>query len=308
MNKIKTIITAAIALSIIPMAHSQEQKPDTIAIFNDTQRVTITTTEGGSRVVITEESNDERLVSTKQTKSKHTYTITNSESGTFINSPLGWNVSRLLTGRKKAKRKIAPHSETDGLRGIYAGGLIPIGNQGAVNGGWEIGVKNLLIGEWIAGEGLPSLSIGAGLGWKFQTIGDGYVLGSDNGVLTLRAIPAGVHDASSRIKHFHFTIPITLFIPMHKSFGISIGAELHVNTYTTASASWNRIDPTNGLTEHIKTNYKGLHQKIATAELTATLGWKEAIGLYVSWAPMGPWKKGYGPQYKTLAIGASLNF
>ncbi|MCM1029286.1 MAG: hypothetical protein NC342_06725 [Pseudoflavonifractor sp.] len=293
-------LTALAAASPIS-ASAQSQSPDTIAVFNQANEVTITNSPAGNTVTIVEKN-------AIGVETRHTFTVSDGLSNPFINSPKGWNITRLFQSRQKVKSPARPHSRVDGARGIYAGGLIPIGSHGPVTGGWEIGVKNLIMGEWIAGRGLPSLSIGAGFGWKFQTVGHGFALYSQEGALCIMPRPDGVNDLSSRIKSFHLTIPITLTIPLHGKFAAALSGELHLNTYTTASTSWSMTDPTSRATERTKINYKGLHQKIATLELSAAIGWTDALGAYISWAPFNPFKKGYGPEYKTLAVGATINF
>lgn len=295
----KTKITAlVISLMTTTAAWAQNEVPDTIATFDNPNQIVITTTEDGNQTITVTDS----TASGKEVK--YIYNISSGDnSTTFIDSqkPGKWNLNKLFT--KKERRRRQSRCETIGMQGIYAGGLIPTGAHGAVTGGWEIGVNNIVAVEWSAGSGLPSASIGAGLGWEFQTIGHGKALMSEQGVLSVISLPEEAHDIKSRIKRFHFTVPLTIFLPMDDSFGLSLGGELHLNTYTTASSSWST-----GEHSRESHSYKGLHQRIATVDITATLGWKDAAGVYVTYSPMKPWKDGYGSQYKTIAVGMSINF
>lgn len=237
---------------------------------------------------------------TTTTTTTETVTITKGTTEPMIDgvNPGRWDLSRIFN-KKKENRS----STKIGSAGLYAGGLIPTGSHTGITGGWEMGYNNLLCAEWSSGPGLPKVSIGAGFGWEFQTVGHGNILTCDNGILSVAPAPEDAHDISSRIKRFHFTVPLSVFIPMHGNFGLSLSGELHLNTYTTASSKW-RISGS----EQVKHSFKGLHQKIATIDLTATIGWRDAIGFYVTYAPMNPWMSGYGPQYKTIATGATITF
>lgn len=240
-------------------------------------------------------------VTTTTTTTTETVTVIKGDVEPMIDgiNPGRWDLSRLFNKASKSRRS----STKIGSSGIYAGGLIPVGSHAGITGGWEIGYNNLLCAEWSSGSGLPKVSIGAGFGWEFQNVGHSNILTCQNGVLAIAPAPEKAHDVSSRIKHFHFTVPLCVFIPMDGSFGLSLSGELHLNTYTTASSQW-RLDNS----EHVKHSFKGLHQKIATVDLTATIGWRNTIGFYVTYAPMNPWMDGYGPQYKTIATGATLTF
>ncbi|MCI9043129.1 MAG: hypothetical protein HFJ93_04395 [Muribaculaceae bacterium] len=296
---IKRIITAtALTLAMAATAGAQTEVTDTIADFTDVSTVTIVKSKDGTQTVtiISETAPDRKI--------DYTYTIAG-ESGTttFIDSenPGRWNINKLFPPKKS--RTNNSYVQTQAFRGLYAGGLIPVGNHGAITGGWEIGINNIMAVEWSAGRHLPSVRIGAGLGWEIQTVGHHQALQVSNGALSVISLPDECHDIKSSIKQFHLTVPLTLHLPFGSSFGLSLSGELHLNTYTTASSSW--TDSGNTKVTH---SFKGLHQKTATVDLTAFLGWRNAGGVYVTYSPMDRWKKGYGPQYKTIAVGASLNF
>ena len=56
------------------------------------------------------------------------------------------------------------------------------------------------------------------------------------------------------------------------------------------------------------TLYKGLQQRLFTAELTATLGICDIIGVYASWSPMTLFQSPYGPRLRSWSIGGTINF
>ena len=99
-------------------------------------------------------------------------------------------------------------------------------------------------------------------------------------------------------------MPFTIEQPIgSRGFSISAGAELHLNTYTTASVKTELISG-----EKVTNTYKGLHQRIATIEFTGMLGWTPGVAVYVRYAPFNPFIDGYGPDYKTISVGGMLYF
>ncbi len=293
--KFITAITTLLTLSF--SANAQTEGPDTISAKTTIEEITITS---GKRVSVME-------ISENSDTTCYTYIVTGENTGPVFLSPQGWDVGRLFRPRK-SRRGRNPWSKitTEGFKGVYAGGLIATGDHFPVTGGWEFGVKNVIALSIGADSGLPSLSIGAGLGWKFQTVGHGFVLGSSNGHLYLTPTPENSYNSSSRMRHFHFTIPISLHIPFHKTFGLDLGGELHLNSYSTATSTWDALSPTEGMIGKQKWIFKGLHQRVATFEVYGAIGWSDYVSAYFSWAPVNPWRNGCGPQYHTFGIGAIL--
>lgn len=298
----RNIITSILTIASITLtAQAQNEKPDTLAVYDQTDKVTIDVNSRGDRSVTVTKRQGSKTT-------RHTYTTGSSGNGSpIIDSPRGWDIGRLLNSRRQHHDN-RPRSYTSGMMDIYAGGTIPVGSHGAITGGWEIGIKNIICGVWSAGKKRPSISLGAGLGWRMQTVGHGTRLDLVEGRLLV--LPAFDHTFNLRnsIRTFHFTVPVKVVIPTSDSFALALAAELHLNTYTTASSSYDITDELSHKTHHIKSSFKGLHQSIATVDYTATIGWREALAVYVTFSPMHPWKGGYGPQYKTLSVGGVINF
>ncbi|MBD5346849.1 MAG: hypothetical protein HDR92_06945 [Bacteroides sp.] len=292
--RIKSIILTIFLASTF-IAAAQKENPDTIVgIFNPSNVTVITKANGEQVVTITITDSQENITDfqsvTKDIPSFFDLTI-----------PKRWNLEKLF--KKKPKRYNRSYVSTDFFKGLYAGGIIPISNSSSINNGWEIGLSSFVRGEvGMTGRG-PSVSIGAGFGWEILNVDHGYILKKEDGRLLLDLAPEGSRNIRSKIKNFHFTVPITLNLPMSRKFGIGLVGELHLNTYTTASSSWETGDG-----YKLKSSIKGLHQRIATIDMKAILGWYNGIGIYVNYSPMHKWLEGYGPDYKTLSVGASLLF
>lgn len=290
---IKALITA-ICLAATLSAAAQTEHPDTIVGIYDPSYVTVITKSDGTQIVtisITDNANDSDVPF---------------DSNIFpsffdLTKPKRWNLDRLFTKKRKKNRHSVVY--TEGFKGLYAGGIIPLGEDSPVRSGWEIGLSSLIRGEWSTGRRGPSVCVGAGFGWEILNMDHGCILEKVDGRLTVTSAPEGSRKIQSRIKNFHFNVPLTLNLPMSSSFGLTLTGELHLNTYTTASSSWRNE---NG--NKVSSSFKGLHQRIATIDMKACLGWYNAIGVYVNYSPMKKWMDGYGPEYKTLSVGASLNF
>lgn len=290
---IKALITA-ICLTATLSAAAQTVLTDTIVGIYDPSNVTVVTKSDGRQIVtisIIDNADDQNL---------------SADTGMLpsffdLTKPKRWNLDKLFT--KKPRNNNRNIVDTEGLKGLYAGGIIPMGEDSPIKNGWEIGLSSLIRGEWSAGWNRPSVSIGAGFGWEILNMDRGCILEKVNGRLLVATAPEGSRKINSRIKNFHFTVPLTLNLPMGGSFGLSLTGELHLNTYTTASSSW-RTENGN----KVSYSLKGLHQRIATIDMKACLGWFNEIGVYVKYSPMDKWMDGYGPEYKTLSVGASFNF
>lgn len=295
MNILRLITAAGIIITSAITSSARTAGTDTVTVIDTAGKTTVAQKQG-KRIEVIE------IVEGTDT-SRYSYVNSNDTGMTLFISPGGWDVSRLF----RPRRKTSIGFSTDGFHGIYAGGLIPIGTHAPVTGGWEIGVRNIINAQWNAGNGGPVIRLGAGLGWKFQTVGHGNVLAKEKNRLVCVAVPHNAYNSSSRMRHFHFTVPLEINIPLHKTFAINLGGELHLNTYSIATSSWDSFSEQYGNIGRQKWTFKGLHQRIATFVVNASVGWTESVAAYVSWAPITPWKKGCGPQYRTLAVGATIN-
>lgn len=291
MNCKSIIIATSLIISSWSAAMAQEEQPDTILILNNPASVSVQFRDGVKIITLTPDIPTEA-------EPANDY-----PGASFFNlgNQRHWSVSNLFSDKKKTKSR--SYTSTNGLQGLYAGGLISTDGDPAIKNGWEIGISNIIQGRWSAGRGKPMAMIGLGLGWQRINVGNGLILSADHGILSLTSLPEGCHDLKSKIKTFHFTVPLAVVLPFSQSIGLTLGGELHLNTYTTATASW-----TNENSKHIKKSMKGLHQRMATIELKGSLGWTNGVAVYASYSPMKKWKAGYGPEYKTIAIGATVAF
>ena len=190
-----------------------------------------------------------------------------------------------------------------GFKNIYIGANNPAGgSDDGMKSALEIGVASVIGGEWRPG---PNTTFLLALGFGFSRTGleKTVTVDKENGALILRPVTEGVKKIKSHIQNFHFTVPLMFTQKFAGSFGISLGAEMHLNTYTTAMSKYTEADG-----RQVKMSVKGLHQRILTPSLVAILGWVDSSGIYLRYNPCNPWKEGYGPDYQTIGIGLSLAF
>ncbi len=207
-----------------------------------------------------------------------------------------------LSKRQPKRQSRKPYGVTTAFKNIYVGGVIATDAPDGISSSWEAGVANVIAGEWRFSR-TSSISIGAGFGFSQVRVRKGMIPVSENGKLLLTTAPQDAVKADGMIHNFHFSIPLMYTQKFNRSFGLSLGAELHLNTYSHATAT---VKDKEGIST--KTSYKGLHQRMATPSLVAILGWTQAAGVYVRYNPVRLWDEAYGPQYRTWAIGLSLSF
>lgn len=189
---------------------------------------------------------------------------------------------------------------------IYAGAAIPTGKSASgIVTGWEIGVREIAAAEIRPRKNGTAFRLGAGLGWRVMNVDKSLTMRvSERQCLEIVPADPAAAKAGGQISTFHITVPFTIEQPIGShGFSISAGAELHLNTYTTASVKTELISG-----EKVTNTYKGLHQRIATVEFTGMLGWTPGVAVYVRYAPFNPFIDGYGPDYKTISVGGMLYF
>ncbi|MDE6547567.1 MAG: hypothetical protein K2L22_01085 [Muribaculaceae bacterium] len=185
---------------------------------------------------------------------------------------------------------------------VYIGQRFNYSDKGNVKNSYEVGVRNLIGIRWSYGNYCPSFSIGLGYGAQRYSAHKGFMYVKEGSNLFLVPAGDGVEVKSTDLQVFTFQIPLLFTIPMGRTVEFVVGAVGCFNTYARASSEL-KID-----SSKYKTTYKGLQQRLLTAELTASLGVCNILGVYASWSPMTLFQSPYGPQLKSWSIGATINF
>ncbi len=207
-------------------------------------------------------------------------------------------------GKDKAKQPRDSRLKTTvfGLGHLYIGQRFNYSDKGNVKNSIESGFRDLIGVRWSRGEYTPSFSIGIGMGFQKYLAQDGFAYSRIGSNLVLLPVEAGYSVKSTHLHVINYQVPLILTIPMGCDVEFSLGGIGCFNTYAYA-----HTEISNGSTK-IKTTYKGLQQRLFTAELMCSLGVCNILGVYASWSPMTLFQSPYGPQLKSWSIGATVNF
>lgn len=290
MRAIKLLILAALT-SVSAMAGENN---DTVAIIEKPTSVVVITNENSKTIIINGCENDPNY--------KLVY-----ESD--VNEAAETDIEQLWVfnphfGRALQKNRKSGNTTAGTICDFYAGAVIPTeADPGMSRTGWEIGMLNAGKIEWRLSHCGTRLSLGIGWQYRHFTIGDGLMARrTKNGTYVLSPIPTGYHNVKSSLKSFAIQFPLMLSQRIYRGFTFEIGGVAMLNTYTTGNCKWSEGDSTT------KTPIKHLHQRLLTVDALARIGWRGDFAFYVRYSPMSQFSHHYGPQYKSVAIGASLGF
>lgn len=290
MKGIKLFILAALT-STSAMA---SENNDTVAVIEKPTSVVVINNENSKTIIINGCENDPNYKLVYESDVKDA-AETDMEQLWVFNPHFG----RALQNKRK------PANPTVGaICDLYAGAVIPtVADRGMSRTGWEIGMLNVSKIEWRLSHFGTRLSLGIGWQYCHFTIGDGLMAErTKNGAYVLSPIPANYQNVKSSLKNFAFQFPLMLSQKIYSSFTFEIGGVAMLNTYTTGNCKWREDEATT------KKPIKHLHQRLLTVDAIARIGWRGDFALYVRYSPMSQFSHQYGPQYKSVAIGASLGF
>lgn len=280
----KTQLVIALATLILPASVLADEVPDTIRTISNANTVIVTRSGDRSQIVVEGTTDNPDFY--------YSYT---SEVKSDSSAEKEWELSLPFLNNKTGHR-----CRTECIWGenVYLGVTSPVSKPYGLNGSIEFGIGKIVglgVAPWTKG---PQFAIGIGIHYRQYTLHHSQIFSVDNHVLSI--IDAGTDRVSSRLRNFGFQIPVTIFQPFGNGIGLTVGAAAVLNTYTRASsrATFDDIEYTN--------NYKGLHQRLLTADIFAILGWKNNFGIYVRYTPTSLFEKQWGPQFNTLSFGISL--
>lgn len=275
-------------------AQSIPEPPDTIKLIKNPEKVTISRT--GDTTLIQVET------PTGYGSDTFTYEVTVSDSGEsepMIDFEIPFGI-----GKKKEERSIHSKLQTSMflMGNVYVGQRFNYSDKGNVKNSYEVGVRNLVGIRWSHGTYTPSFSIGFGFGLQRYSAQKGFAYAMDGSGLILIPALEGSRVQLTDLQVWNFQVPLLFTIPIGREVEFQAGAVGCFNSYAKARTE---LDFGGYKTT---TSYKGLQQRLFTAELTASLGVCDIIGVYASWSPMTLFQAPYGPQLKSWSIGATINF
>ena len=289
----KAIQLFMLGLLAVSATAGATEKTDSVTIITSPTIITIKNTDSGSTITVTgcKENPNFRF--------KSESTSVSSSDGLEAESL--WAFNERFTNRPKKKKR---NPSADGFCDFYAGAIIPSdADAGISRAGWEIGMLNVAKLQWRLSNCGTEISLGIGWDYRHFTIGDGLrAYRGSNGSYDLSPIPDDDYNSKSTLRNFAVQFPLALRQKISGKFTLEVGGIAMINAYTTGNSSW-RTDDTSS-----KLHIKNLHQRILTADILARIGWRNTFAFYFRYSPIPQFKNGFGPQYKSFSVGASLGF
>lgn len=286
-------------LVVAPVCNAMSQRsetPDTVKIIKNAEKILVSRNDDTTLIEV-ETDNDYGT-------ERFSYEVTVEDSRADDDDlPIEFEIPFGI-GKEKAKQHRHSRLKTTvfGLGHIYLGQRFNYSDKGNVKNSIEGGFRDLIGVRWSRGEHTPSFSIGIGMGFQKYLAQDGFAYTRIGSNLVLLPVEEGYSVKSTHMHVINYQIPLILTFPMGCDVEFSLGGIGCFNTYAYA-----HTEISNGSTK-INTTYKGLQQRLFTAELMCSLGVCDILGVYASWSPMTLFQSPYGPQLKSWSIGATINF
>ncbi|MDE7346834.1 MAG: hypothetical protein K2N48_08880 [Muribaculaceae bacterium] len=279
---------------LLSVAQSAPEPPDTIKMIKNPEKVTVTRT--GETTLITVDT------PTDYGSDTFIYEVAvadSAESDLTIDFEIPFGI-----GKKKENGCIHRKLQTSMfmLGNLYVGQRFNYSDKGNVRNSYEVGIRNFVGIRWSHGPFTPSFSIGIGFGVQRYSAQKGFLYATDGSNLMLNPTVEGSRVRLTDLQVWNFQVPLLFTIPIGREVEFQAGAVGCFNSYAKARTELDFGDYKS------TTSYKGLQQRLFTAELTASLGVCDIIGVYASWSPMTLFQAPYGPQLKSWSIGATINF
>lgn len=300
------IITAITALMIVSagfsVAAQELEIRDTVKVIDDVDKVVMTRSG--------DTTNIEAFTSGKTGKNKFTYKVNVSETSQndIVEDISGIDLSFLTIGSNSNGKVMANGFHRKLKKRIIFMGNVYIGqrfnyfDKGNVKNSIEFGVRNLVGMKWSHGRCSPQFSIGVGMSGQRYSASDGFCYATEGSKLMVVPVAEGMRRNSTNFYVFTVQVPLMLTQPIGNSLKFMIGGIACFNSYAWCTTSMKQ----NNL--NYKTVYKGLQQRLFTAEAVCSIGICSALGVYVSWSPMTLFEQQFGPQLKSWSIGATIGF
>ena len=297
MKKIFVFLTFLLSSFLHIFAQSPEA-PDTVKIIENADKILISRSADTTLIEVeTEKDYGKDIFSYSVTVEDSDDTISDDDYSIDFEIPFGIGKdSRSSSPRRRLQTSLFM------MGNFYVGQRFNYSDKGHVRNSFELGIRNFLGVRWSHGDYTPSFSVGVGYGFQRYLAEKGFMYAKEGSNLFL--IPAGEGEkvVSSGLYVFVFQVPLLFTVPIGRHVEFVAGAVGCFNSYAYAWSEF-KID-----SSKYKTTYKGLQQRLFTAELTASLGICDILGVYASWSPMTLFRSPYGPQLKSWSIGATINF
>ena len=281
----KFITTAIAALAAI--AATAQEAPDTIATINRAGELTVARTPGGLTVTVEGRADDPDFF--------YQYRM---QAEQQPDSTINLNLPFLGPTGTQPERKRKSYFDVD--IEAYVGTSIPTGST-PEQASSEIGLSRVLTGSVNFGGGF-SFNVAAGIGYAQYAVGAGMRFDAERQHLVLVPREEGSRDCSSRLRVLRLHVPLTFTQMLSRKAYITAGAWLNLNTYVSASTDYTIGDV------RTQQTFKDLHQRILTTDIVVAAGARGICGVYARYCPQSLFRKGWGPDFKSVSVGLIFNF
>lgn len=303
----RPIILLALALGMAPALAAQTEPTDTIKIIDNAESVVITRQNNSTTIKAfmrdSENTPSMKIYTYKVTVEERSDTNTCEEFSENIFSSLPFIADK---HKKRAAthpgRKFRPKRNVTAMRNIYWGWNFAYDGKAGIRNCFEAGVADVIAVEWKPWRQGPEFRIGAGFGFKRFRTADNLVFTKEGDRLAFREADNEATDIKSHWDVWTFHVPLMMSQRICNKFGVAFGTMLNFNTYSKAQTQM-EINGT-----RYRETFKGLQQRLFTAELVGIIGFRGIIGCYAKWSPMPVMNTCFGPEFKNWTLGVSLNF
>lgn len=283
----KRIILPLLALTAIVSANGQVEQPDTLQNISNANSIVVTRTGDKTDIIVRGLKSDPDFYYSLSTD------ISDNTDGSNIAGQDEWLPSFPFLRERPRHRTQLVYG-----RDFYIGGAMPVSAPHGLSSSIEVGMGYIGGLEFTPWQKGPEFTIGLGFHYRQYTLHYGQIFRAHDHRLEI--IDAGTDNVSSRLRNFGFQIPLSIYQPIYKDFGVTVGAAAVFNTFTRAAS-----DYTIGDTHHHQ-SYRGLHQRLLTADIFASFGWKSNLGFYVRYSPSSIFTSQWGPEFKTISFGVTF--
>lgn len=301
----KTTIFLAISIALTaPAMTARTETADTIRVIDNAEQVLITRTANSTSV--------KALIPTNEGATSfkiYEYNVTVEEkSDTATNDIISENIFAdlpFLNNRKKQRATnghFKPQRYVTAFRNIYWGWNFAYDGKAGVKNCFEVGVAEFIALDWKPWRQGPDFRVGLGFGMKRFLAADNLMFGKDADRLILTPAFPDARDVKAHWDVWTFHLPLMVSQSICKDFGVAFGAIVNFNTYSKA---WSQHE-LDGV--RYRETFKGLQQRLLTAELIGIIGIRGGIGFYAKWNPVPLMRPCFGPEFKSWSMGVSLNF
>lgn len=268
------------------MIASAQSEPDTIQVIDQASRVVVTRQGVNSQIIVNGTADNPDFYYSFATKVAD-------EDQKIDSSADTWEMSFPFL-----KERPASPTRLIWCRDFYIGATIPVAEPHGLDGSIEVGmtyIGGLELTPWRRG---PEISLGLGFHYSQFTLH--YCQAFDYADHRLDIVATDADRTSSRLRNFGFQIPVSIYQPVWKDFGLTVGVAAMFNTFTRAASDRIYVD------RRDHRSMRGLHQRLVTPQLFASIGWKGDCGIYVRYCPTPLFAQQWGPQFKTLSVGVTI--